>query len=169
MDPIQLPVELQPEIYLLICRFLDNGPCREVSNEIRRQLDRHELLPRRVDWLGQQHATTWRTFEQRHLHISAEFLPRVLSRVSSLLNKQIPASGFTGASLLGAGTQSLLRTTSGKKLKGYALTLITELIRIIRVDIVHQNQTLFLNATSHHSPRQPCHARIHLYPPNIGK
>jgi hypothetical protein len=116
MDPIQLPVELQPEIYLLICRFLDNGPCREAADQIRRQLDRHELLPRRVDWLGQQHVTDWRTFEERHLHISPQFLPRVLARVSSLLNKQIPASGFTSFSLLGAGSQSLLRTTSGKHL-----------------------------------------------------
>lgn len=113
MDQIQLPVELQPELYLLICRFLDKGPCQEAADLIRRQLDRHELLPRRVDWLGNQHVTSWRVFEERHLHITHEFLPRVLARVSTLLNKQIPASGFTSSSLLGAGSQSLLRFSSG--------------------------------------------------------
>lgn len=111
-DPNGL-LRLQPELYLLICKFLERGPCREAADSIRRQLDLHELLPRRLDWQGDSHRTDWASFEAAHPHIGGDFLPRIVSRVASLLNQQIPSSVFCATSLLGAGSQSLLRTSSG--------------------------------------------------------
>lgn len=103
------------ELYFLIFKYLDSGPCRQAAQAIKEEIEKHNLLPKRIDWLGNEHPLNFDTFESRNTHIRNDFLLNIVSRIGGLLNQQIP-SILSVNTLLGSGSQSLLRTTSGKLL-----------------------------------------------------
>uniref|UniRef100_A0A671UVB2 PH-interacting protein n=1 Tax=Sparus aurata TaxID=8175 RepID=A0A671UVB2_SPAAU len=108
-----------PELYFLIARFLEAGPCQKAAEV--------GLLPRRLDWTGLEHPGTYENLVKLYRHVSADHLLQVCSRVCPLLEREVPASVPGLTSLLGAGRQNLLRTAKSCKhvvWKGSALAAL---------------------------------------------
>lgn len=101
------------ELYFLIFKYLDNGPCKKAAEAIKEEIEKYNLLPKRIDWLGNEHPLDFDTFESRNTHIKNDFLLKIVSRIGALLNHHIPSSIQSVNTLLGSGSQSLLRTSSG--------------------------------------------------------
>ncbi|XP_062454999.1 bromodomain and WD repeat-containing protein 1 isoform X1 [Rhea pennata] len=106
---VSLPL-IESELYFLIARFLATGPCRRALEVLVQELEQHQLLPRRLDWEGNEH---YRSFEELVLsnkHVAPDHLLQICKRIGPILDKEIPPSISRVNSLLGAGRQSLLRT-----------------------------------------------------------
>ncbi|XP_077367363.1 PH-interacting protein isoform X2 [Festucalex cinctus] len=119
--------QLTSELYFLIARFLEAGPCQEAAETLIREVEDKELLPKRLDWTGQEHPGTYDNLVKLYRHISPEHLLHVCSRVCPLLERDVPASVPGLTSLLGAGRQNLLRTSKSCKhvvWKGSALAAL---------------------------------------------
>ncbi|KAK7907157.1 hypothetical protein WMY93_015769 [Mugilogobius chulae] len=119
--------QLTSELYFLIARFLEAGPCQDSAQSLIREVQEKELLPRRVDWTGQEHPGTYENLVKLYRHIRSDHLLQICSRVCPLLEKEVPASVPGLCSLLGAGRQNLLRTDKSCKhvvWKGSALAAL---------------------------------------------
>uniref|UniRef100_A0A674MP06 Pleckstrin homology domain interacting protein n=1 Tax=Takifugu rubripes TaxID=31033 RepID=A0A674MP06_TAKRU len=115
------PPSTIPELYFLIARFLEAGPCQKAAEV------GVFLLPKRLDWTGQEHPGTYENLVKLYRHVSADHLLQVCSRVCPLLEREVPASVPGLTSLLGAGRQNLLRTSKSCKhvvWKGSALAAL---------------------------------------------
>ncbi|CAN7983895.1 unnamed protein product [Ixodes pacificus] len=103
---------LEKELYFLISKFLSSGPCKQAGEALKREIEEHHLLPKRIDWLGNEHHRSFSELESSNFHIPNDYLLRICSRIGPLLDQLIP-SGVTGSrSLLGSGSYSLLRQQS---------------------------------------------------------
>uniref|UniRef100_A0A674P6H4 Pleckstrin homology domain interacting protein n=1 Tax=Takifugu rubripes TaxID=31033 RepID=A0A674P6H4_TAKRU len=119
--------QLTSELYFLIARFLEAGPCQKAAETLIREVEEKELLPKRLDWTGQEHPGTYENLVKLYRHVSADHLLQVCSRVCPLLEREVPASVPGLTSLLGAGRQNLLRTSKSCKhvvWKGSALAAL---------------------------------------------
>uniref|UniRef100_A0AAY4C2U9 BRWD/PHIP N-terminal domain-containing protein n=1 Tax=Denticeps clupeoides TaxID=299321 RepID=A0AAY4C2U9_9TELE len=115
------------ELYFLIARFLEAGPCHHAAQTLIREVQEKELLPRRTDWTGAEHRGTYDGLVKLYSHVSPDHLLRVCERVGPLLEREVPASVPGVQSLLGTGRQSLLRTNKSCKhvvWKGSALAAL---------------------------------------------
>ena len=119
---------ITPEIYYLIVKFLSEGPCRRSAEILRDEVERHQLMPKRIDWKGRSHHRSLEDVERNHPHIRPDHLQQILSRMGSLLDTSIPPSVQGVASILGAGRQSLLRSSSQACEKQITSTFLTSLI-----------------------------------------
>uniref|UniRef100_A0A5F8GA57 Bromodomain and WD repeat domain containing 3 n=1 Tax=Monodelphis domestica TaxID=13616 RepID=A0A5F8GA57_MONDO len=54
------PSQIEAELYYLIARFLQSGPCNKSAQVLVEELEEHQLIPRRLDWEGKEHQ---RSFE----------------------------------------------------------------------------------------------------------
>uniref|UniRef100_A0A2I3HD36 BRWD/PHIP N-terminal domain-containing protein n=1 Tax=Nomascus leucogenys TaxID=61853 RepID=A0A2I3HD36_NOMLE len=54
------PTQIEAELYYLIARFLQSGPCNKYAQVLVQELEEHQLIPRRLDWEGKEHR---RSFE----------------------------------------------------------------------------------------------------------
>ncbi|XP_029107310.1 PH-interacting protein isoform X1 [Scleropages formosus] len=118
---------LASELYFLIARFLEAGPCETAAQTLIREVEEKELLPKRTDWTGRQHRGSYDDLVKQYAHISPDHLLRICEAVGPLLEKEVPASVPGVQSLLGAGRQSLLRTNKSCKhvvWKGTALAAL---------------------------------------------
>ena len=104
---------IESELYFLIAKFLSSGPCQEAASALRKEIEQNSLLPKRFDWHGNQHDTSFESIESINSHISSDHLIKICSRIGPILDKEIPPSIAGVVSLLGAGRQSLLRTKNG--------------------------------------------------------
>uniref|UniRef100_A0AAX7V853 PH-interacting protein n=1 Tax=Astatotilapia calliptera TaxID=8154 RepID=A0AAX7V853_ASTCA len=105
----------------LIARFLEAGPCQKAAEV------GVFLLPKRLDWTGQEHPGTYENLVKLYRHITPDHLLQVCTRVCPLLEREVPASVPGLTSLLGAGRQNLLRTAKSCKhvvWKGSALAAL---------------------------------------------
>ncbi|XP_028825190.1 PH-interacting protein isoform X3 [Denticeps clupeoides] len=119
--------QLRSELYFLIARFLEAGPCHHAAQTLIREVQEKELLPRRTDWTGAEHRGTYDGLVKLYSHVSPDHLLRVCERVGPLLEREVPASVPGVQSLLGTGRQSLLRTNKSCKhvvWKGSALAAL---------------------------------------------
>uniref|UniRef100_A0A8C2HWB8 BRWD/PHIP N-terminal domain-containing protein n=1 Tax=Cyprinus carpio TaxID=7962 RepID=A0A8C2HWB8_CYPCA len=92
------------ELYYLISRYLSTGPCRKAA----------ELLPRRLDWEGNEHPRSYEDLVAANRHVAPDHLLQICKQIGPILDREVP-SGVPGVhSLLGAGKHSLLRTTKGE-------------------------------------------------------
>ncbi|XP_052241692.1 bromodomain and WD repeat-containing protein 3-like isoform X2 [Dreissena polymorpha] len=98
------------ELYFLIERFLSSGPCKSAGNVLRRELIERGLLPKRIDWNGGEHERSYESLLEINRHIGGDHLLRICQRLGPLLDEKIKPHILGIGSLLGAGTQSLLRT-----------------------------------------------------------
>uniref|UniRef100_A0A669F9F4 PH-interacting protein n=1 Tax=Oreochromis niloticus TaxID=8128 RepID=A0A669F9F4_ORENI len=125
--PSSSPPPTIPELYFLIARFLEAGPCQKAAETLIREVEEKELLPRRLDWTGQEHPGTYENLVKLYRHITPDHLLQVCTRVCPLLEREVPASVPGLTSLLGAGRQNLLRTAKSCKhvvWKGSALAAL---------------------------------------------
>uniref|UniRef100_A0A673B6H0 PH-interacting protein n=1 Tax=Sphaeramia orbicularis TaxID=375764 RepID=A0A673B6H0_9TELE len=119
--------QLTSELYFLIARFLEAGPCQKAAETLIREVEEKELLPKRLDWTGQEHPGTYENLVKLYRHISPDHLLQVCTRVCPLLEREVAASVPGLTSLLGAGRQNLLRTNKSCKhvvWKGSALAAL---------------------------------------------
>uniref|UniRef100_A0A673VS24 Bromodomain and WD repeat domain containing 3 n=1 Tax=Suricata suricatta TaxID=37032 RepID=A0A673VS24_SURSU len=58
--PLNLFFPSSTELYYLIARFLQSGPCNKSAQVLVQELEEHQLIPRRLDWEGKEHR---RSFE----------------------------------------------------------------------------------------------------------
>ncbi|KAH8382855.1 hypothetical protein KR009_005611, partial [Drosophila setifemur] len=96
------------ELYFLISKFLAAGPLEETAKVGIQAVDR--VLPRRIDWLGNEHEQTFAELEHKYAHISADHLLEICGRLCPLVDRELPPSVPGINSLLGTGRQHLLRT-----------------------------------------------------------
>nr|XP_042900539.1 bromodomain and WD repeat-containing protein 3 [Parasteatoda tepidariorum] len=101
---------LESELYLLIAKFLKTGPCQESAKILREEIEKHELLPKRIDWLGNEHNRTFNEFDNILSRIADDHLLKICERIGPILDKEIPPTVPGLTSLLGVGRQSFLRT-----------------------------------------------------------
>ncbi|XP_060731875.1 bromodomain and WD repeat-containing protein 3 isoform X2 [Tachysurus vachellii] len=101
---------LESELYYLISRFLTTGPCQRAAEVLVSELEEHQLLPRRVDWEGNEHPRSYGDLIAANKHIAPDHLLQICKQIGPVLDKQVP-SGLPGVhSLLGTGRHSVLRT-----------------------------------------------------------
>ncbi|XP_066556404.1 PH-interacting protein isoform X2 [Amia ocellicauda] len=119
--------QLKSELYFLIARFLEAGPCQNAAETLIKEVEEKELLPKRTDWTGKEHPGTYENLVKIYRHIAPDHLLQICQCISPLLEKEVPASVPGVQSLLGAGRQSLLRTNKSCKhvvWKGSALAAL---------------------------------------------
>ncbi|KAG9269785.1 PH-interacting protein isoform X2 [Astyanax mexicanus] len=119
--------QVKSELYFLIARFLEAGPCQDAAETLIREVQAKELLPKRIDWTGKEHPGSYENLVKLYKHISPDHLLQVCERVGPLLEREVPASVPGVNSLLGVGRQSLLRTNKSCKhvvWKGSALAAL---------------------------------------------
>ncbi|KAG1665452.1 PH-interacting protein [Nymphon striatum] len=112
---------LESELYFLICKFLSNGPCTAAAAALLSEIERYELLPKRLDWQGNEHPTNLRDFTNKHPHITNDYLKRICKSIGPLLEKEHNSNVKGVQSLLGAGHHSLLRTSKDLQTPKYNL------------------------------------------------
>ncbi|XP_060608929.2 PH-interacting protein isoform X1 [Anolis sagrei] len=123
----QHSAELRAELYFLIARFLESGPCQEAAQVLIREVAERELLPRRTDWTGKEHPRSYQSLVKYYRHLAPDHLFQICHRLGPLLEQEIPQSVPGVQTLLGAGRQSLLRTSKSCKhvvWKGSALAAL---------------------------------------------
>ncbi|XP_028428094.1 bromodomain and WD repeat-containing protein 3 isoform X2 [Perca flavescens] len=102
---------LESELYYLISRFLTTGPCRRAAEVLASELEEYQLLPGRLDWLGNEHPRTYEDVVTANRHIAPDHLLRICKQIGPILDKEVPSCVPGVHSLLGSGKQSMLRTT----------------------------------------------------------
>ncbi|CAH6792596.1 bromodomain and WD repeat-containing protein 1 isoform X1 [Phodopus roborovskii] len=110
-SPARRPVPLiESELYFLIARYLSAGPCRRAAQVLVQELEQYQLLPKRLDWEGNEHDRSYEELVLSNKHVAPDHLLQICQRIGPMLDKEIPPSISRVTSLLGAGRQSLLRT-----------------------------------------------------------
>ncbi|XP_008825134.2 bromodomain and WD repeat-containing protein 1 isoform X2 [Nannospalax galili] len=110
-SPARRPVPLiESELYFLIARYLSAGPCRRAAQVLVQELEQYQLLPKRLDWEGNEHSRSYEELVLSNKHVAPDHLLQICQRIGPMLDKEIPPSISRVTSLLGAGRQSLLRT-----------------------------------------------------------
>uniref|UniRef100_A0A8C0TJ56 Bromodomain and WD repeat-containing protein 1 n=1 Tax=Canis lupus familiaris TaxID=9615 RepID=A0A8C0TJ56_CANLF len=104
------PFRAPPELYFLIARYLSAGPCRRAAQVLVQELEQYQLLPKRLDWEGNEHNRSYEELVLSNKHVAPDHLLQICQRIGPMLDKEIPPSISRVTSLLGAGRQSLLRT-----------------------------------------------------------
>ncbi|XP_067306193.1 bromodomain and WD repeat-containing protein 3 isoform X2 [Pseudorasbora parva] len=100
---------LESELYYLISRYLSTGPCRKAAEALVCELEENQLLPRRLDWEGNEHPRSYEDLVAANRHIAPDHLLQICKQIGPILDREAP-SGVPGVhSLLGAGKHSLLR------------------------------------------------------------
>ncbi|XP_069068681.1 bromodomain and WD repeat-containing protein 3 isoform X2 [Pleurodeles waltl] len=105
------PTQMETELYFLMARFLQSGPCQRSAQMLVEELEEHQLIPARLDWEGKEHRSSFQEMVRANAHIPANYLLRICERIGPLLEKEIPQSVPGVQILLGVGRQSLLRST----------------------------------------------------------
>ncbi|XP_055420876.1 bromodomain and WD repeat-containing protein 3 isoform X1 [Bubalus kerabau] len=103
------PTQIEAELYYLIARFLQSGPCNKSAQVLVQELEEHQLIPRRLDWEGREHRRSFEDLVAANAHIPPDYLLKICERIGPLLDKEIPQSVPGVQTLLGVGRQSLLR------------------------------------------------------------
>ncbi|XP_055634846.1 PH-interacting protein isoform X2 [Toxorhynchites rutilus septentrionalis] len=150
MDPVCNAMEDQsvvnrniliPELYFLISKFLANGPLRETAQVLTRELEHLNILPRRLDWTGQEHRQTLDELERKYPHIGPQHLLELCTRIGPILDKDLAPAVPGVVSLLGAGRQSVLRTKESITRPRQLVDYCTRLHHMPLADSVHRNNT----------------------------
>ncbi|XP_028322321.1 bromodomain and WD repeat-containing protein 3 [Gouania willdenowi] len=121
--------QTEAELYYLIARFLQSGPCKKAAQILVEELEQYELVPERWSWDGKQCKRTFRDWVSLNNHIPADYLLRVCKRIGPLIEKEIPPSVPGVQTLLGHGRQSLLRTSRSCDHKAFCGSAVAALHR----------------------------------------
>ncbi|KAM8965151.1 bromodomain and WD repeat-containing protein 3 isoform 2-T2 [Sarcophilus harrisii] len=109
------PSQIEAELYYLIARFLQSGPCNKSAQVLVEELEEHQLIPRRLDWQGREHQRSFEDLVTANAHIPPDYLLKICERIGPLLDREIPQSVPGVQTLLGVGRQSLLRAAKDCK------------------------------------------------------
>uniref|UniRef100_A0A3Q3DXH0 BRWD/PHIP N-terminal domain-containing protein n=1 Tax=Hippocampus comes TaxID=109280 RepID=A0A3Q3DXH0_HIPCM len=101
------------KLYYLISRFLTTGPCRRTAEVLVSELEEYQLLPGRLDWLGNEHPRSYEDVVAANTHVAPDHLLQICKQIGPILDKDVPSCVPGVHSLLGSGKQSMLRTSKG--------------------------------------------------------
>ncbi|KAI8426695.1 hypothetical protein MSG28_014401 [Choristoneura fumiferana] len=86
-----------PELYFLIAKFLSGGPLTETAKTLLKELERVEVLPRRLDWEGAEHAQSYNELAAQYRDLPWSRLAAVCERALRL-SPALPAPASASAS-----------------------------------------------------------------------
>ncbi|XP_065082304.1 PH-interacting protein [Ochlerotatus camptorhynchus] len=132
---------LVPELYFLISKFLANGPLQETAKVLAQELEHLNILPRRLDWTGQEHRQTLDELERKYPHVGPQHLVDLCSRIGPLLDRELAPAVPGVLSLLGAGRQSVLRTKKSVTCPRPLVDYYARIHHMPLADAVHRNNT----------------------------
>ncbi|MFT7803382.1 bromodomain and WD repeat-containing protein 3-like isoform X4 [Arapaima gigas] len=101
---------LESELYFLISRYLTTGPCRRAAEVSCASGSFLCLLPKRLDWEGNEHPRSYEDLVAANSHLAPDHLLQICKQIGPILDKEVPSRVSGVCSLLGAGRHSLLRT-----------------------------------------------------------
>ncbi|RWS23081.1 bromodomain and WD repeat-containing protein 3-like protein, partial [Leptotrombidium deliense] len=103
------------ELLFLMWKWLGSLRLEKTASAIIEDVENRGLLPTRIDWQGKEHRMTFEEYQQRHPHIKDDHILKICTRFTEVLDKENPPSVTGVYSLLGAGSQSLLRQNCNVK------------------------------------------------------
>ena len=75
--PSDPPPSFKGELYYLMAKFLEVGPCQQTAQTLKNELNTLSLLPPRYDWMGRPHPKTFRDLEEEFGKVPPEYLLRL--------------------------------------------------------------------------------------------
>ncbi|XP_066989661.1 bromodomain and WD repeat-containing protein 3 isoform X3 [Macrobrachium rosenbergii] len=100
---------IEIELYYLMVKYLSAGPCKKAYEVLKAEIEENELLPKRHDWLGNEKKKTFSEVDCQNSHVRKDHLLRLVSRLGPAIDQLVKLPWQSTFSLLGAGSQSLLR------------------------------------------------------------
>ncbi|KAF4521450.1 hypothetical protein B566_EDAN010607, partial [Ephemera danica] len=74
------------DLYFLIVKFLAGGPCNDIAEALRGELERRKILPPRIDWQGNEHEQSFEEMESKFQHLGPNHLLDLCQRLGPLLS-----------------------------------------------------------------------------------
>jgi hypothetical protein len=108
------------ELYFLIARCLDGGPCQEAAKVLREELASKGLLAKRKNWLGEDVSLSYEQTVSAAPHVSTDLLAQICSALQDLLRShgylKLPSlSSLVGSGIVSYVTGQNTHTGSGGK------------------------------------------------------
>ncbi|CAG8447947.1 12477_t:CDS:10 [Ambispora leptoticha] len=99
-------IQLEQEITFIVAAYLEQHPALHTAfKEVQRVLDENpELLPRRIDFTGQEHVQKYEEVKRKHQGYGADYLRRVMR--AQLVNKSNHVNGSHSSNSLFQGIPS---------------------------------------------------------------
>uniref|UniRef100_A0A2I3S330 BRWD/PHIP N-terminal domain-containing protein n=1 Tax=Pan troglodytes TaxID=9598 RepID=A0A2I3S330_PANTR len=88
----QRPVPIaESELYFLIARYLLTGPCQRAAQVLVQELEQWQLLPKGLDWEGNEHNRSYEELVLSSKHVAPDRLLQICQRISPMLDEEIMA------------------------------------------------------------------------------
>ncbi|XP_041988946.1 PH-interacting protein isoform X2 [Aricia agestis] len=84
-------LNVAPELYFLIAKFLSGGPLKETAKTLLKELDSVEVLPRRLDWEGNEHPQAYSELDSQYSDVSSKRLLAVCEQALRLAQSRAVA------------------------------------------------------------------------------
>ncbi|XP_047518570.1 bromodomain and WD repeat-containing protein 3 isoform X1 [Pieris napi] len=84
MEESNEDLNVVPELYFLIAKFLSGGPLKETAKTLLKELQSVEVLPRRLDWEGKEHPLSYDELNSQYSEVSWRRLAAVCERALRL-------------------------------------------------------------------------------------
>ncbi|XP_038221099.1 PH-interacting protein [Zerene cesonia] len=84
MEESNEDLNVVPELYFLIAKFLSGGPLKETAKTLLKELQSVDVLPRRLDWEGSEHPQSFNELNSQYSEVSWRRLAAVCERALRL-------------------------------------------------------------------------------------
>ncbi|CAG7723230.1 unnamed protein product [Allacma fusca] len=79
-NPVDLS-QINREIYFLVAKFLSGGPMVKTAKSLIKEIEENELVPDRVNWLGESVKQDFRQYSSSLSHVTPDHLPQLLQQL----------------------------------------------------------------------------------------
>ncbi|XP_045505903.1 PH-interacting protein [Colias croceus] len=90
MEESNEDLNVVPELYFLIAKFLSGGPLKETAKTLLKELQSVDVLPRRLDWEGSEHPQSFNELNSQYSEVSWRRLAAVCERALRLARSAPP-------------------------------------------------------------------------------
>ncbi|VVC30293.1 Six-bladed beta-propeller, TolB-like,WD40-repeat-containing domain,Bromodomain,WD40 repeat, conserved [Cinara cedri] len=105
---------IKSELFFLIAKFLKDSQFKNAFEALKSDLNESNILPTRIDFLGQDNQQTFDEMERKYDHIRSDHLLEICKRIRLLSNYEKSPVPVV-FSLLGKGSFSLVNTQKKRK------------------------------------------------------
>ncbi|XP_026813207.1 bromodomain and WD repeat-containing protein 1 [Rhopalosiphum maidis] len=105
---------IKSELFFLIAKFLKDSQFKNAFEALKLDLNDSNILPTRIDFLGEENQQTFDELERKYNHIKSDHLLDICKRIRLLSNYE-KSSVPVVFSLLGKGSFSLVNTQKKRK------------------------------------------------------
>ncbi|CAH2062052.1 unnamed protein product, partial [Iphiclides podalirius] len=109
-----------PELYFLIAKFLSGGPLKETAKTLLKELESVEVLPRRLDWEGNDHAQSYDELAAQYSDVSWRRLAAVCERALQLASSEVVDTGTSTGTNNGTISNNSCPTSSSNSVVSVA-------------------------------------------------